>query len=224
MYAILHAASENGPDAYYRSAIAIFFAGFFDLFDGRIARLTKTQSEFGTQLDSLADVISFGAAPAVLIFKWALWPLGTLGLFIVFFYVACGAIRLARFNVMAAHSPSSNYFTGLPIPLAAALIVALVIAHFHIFGAEEMTRRIALSSTMIILGLLMVSTVPYWAFKNTHLGIKSIAIGVGIMLFIWLVSWRYPASVGLFNLISGYITAGLGRYVYLFFAKRLPSQ
>src|ERR1700691_857971 len=116
----------------YQAAVAIFFAMFFDGFDGRVARLTKTQSQFGVELDSLADVISFGVAPGVLAYRWALAPLGFLGIFIAFSFAACGALRLARFNVLAqraTHASASRFFIGLPIPLAAGILVSLVIAH-----------------------------------------------------------------------------------------------
>src|SRR5271154_2210062 len=89
------------PGRYYQAGLAILFAIFFDAFDGRVARLTKTQSEFGMQLDSLADVVSFGAAPALLLYKWTLQPLGFWGLFLAFLFTACGALRLARFNLLA---------------------------------------------------------------------------------------------------------------------------
>jgi len=96
--------------------VAIFFGSFFDAFDGRVARLTRTQSEFGVELDSLADVITFGVAPAILVYKWALAGIGTPGIAICSIYAACGAIRLARFNVLAhAESGTQRYFVGLPI-------------------------------------------------------------------------------------------------------------
>ena len=135
-YALTLCTGDATPEQLYRAAIAIFFAMFFDAFDGRVARMTKTQSDFGMELDSLADVVSFGAAPALLVFKWALAPLGTVGLVISFSFAACGALRLARFNVLAMRGDkgSSRFFVGLPIPLAAGAIVALVIAHHRVVG------------------------------------------------------------------------------------------
>src|SRR5271156_4013796 len=97
----LWAGGEERTGRFYQAALAILFAIFFDGFDGRVARLTKTQSEFGVQLDSLADLVSFGVAPALLLYKWALQPLGFWGLFLAFLFTACGALRLARFNVLA---------------------------------------------------------------------------------------------------------------------------
>ena len=117
-YALTLCAGEATPLQLYQAALAIFFAMFFDAFDGRVARMTKTQSDFGVQLDSLADVISFGAAPALLVYKWALAPLGFLGFFVSFAFAACGALRLARFNVLAQRGDkgSSRFFVGLPDP------------------------------------------------------------------------------------------------------------
>ena len=212
IYAILHSVTATNPEALYQSAIAIFLAGFFDMFDGRIARMTKTQSEFGVQLDSLADVISFGVAPAIVVFKWALWPLGTWGIFAAFFYAACGAIRLARFNVAAARETKSDgFFTGLPIPLAASTLIALIIAHFKLFGDLPVQRHMMVFSLMLLLGLLMVSTVPYWSFKDLRLDAKTATLLLILILMVGVVGIFYPASISLVLLLGGYIVAGLGR-------------
>src|SRR6516165_11402576 len=143
-YALTLCAGDATPLQLYQAALAIFFAMFFDAFDGRVARMTKTQSEFGVELDSLADVMSFGAAPALLVYKWALGPLGFIGFFLAFSFAACGALRLARFNVLAQRGEkgSSRFFVGLPIPLAAGTLVSIVIAHYREFGSttEPATR------------------------------------------------------------------------------------
>src|SRR5712672_4723599 len=132
VYSITLSAGEPTGDNFYRAAVAIFFGSFFDAFDGRVARLTQTQSEFGVELDSLADVVTFGVAPAILVYKWALYELGFLGMAIAAVYAACGAIRLARFNVLArSEAGVQRFFVGLPIPLAAGMLVSLVIALQH---------------------------------------------------------------------------------------------
>src|SRR5438874_3642518 len=129
VYSIMLSAGEATGDNFYRAAVAVFFGNFFDAFDGRVARLTKTQSDFGVELDSLADVITSGVAPAILVYKWALYGLGFAGILIAAVYASCGAIRLARFNVMAhAEGGVPRFFIGLPIPLAAGMLVSLVIA------------------------------------------------------------------------------------------------
>src|SRR5258708_7195074 len=129
VYSITLSAGEPTRDTFYRAAVAIFFGSFFDAFAGRVARLARTQSEFGVELDSLADVVTFGVAPAILVYKWALAGMGLFGIVICSIYAACGAIRLARFNVLAhAESGTPRYFVGLPIPLAAGMLGALVLA------------------------------------------------------------------------------------------------
>ncbi len=197
-------------DQMYRAAIAIFFGNFFDAFDGRVARMTKTQSEFGVELDSLADVITFGVAPAILVYKWALSGMGTLGMVICAIYAACGAIRLARFNVLA-HSETSvqRFFVGLPIPLAAGMVVSLVIA-LHQPGrpaADPVVTPIAV--LMVVLSFLMVSTIRYRTFKEAGLNPRTAlvflaVIGVGVF-----VALRGRPQLVLLVYFSFYILLGL---------------
>jgi CDP-diacylglycerol--serine O-phosphatidyltransferase len=178
-YAMTLCAGDPSPAQLNQAALAIFFAIFFDAFDGRVARMTKTQSDFGVQLDSLADVISFGAAPALLLYKWALAPLGFLGFFLSFAFAACGALRLARFNVLAQRGDkgSSRFFVGLPIPLAAGAVVALVIAHYRtVGGITDDSMRVAIATFVGLLSFLMVSTIRYRTFKDVHLSGRSLAI------------------------------------------------
>ncbi|HEY7724675.1 MAG TPA: CDP-diacylglycerol--serine O-phosphatidyltransferase, partial [Anaeromyxobacteraceae bacterium] len=172
-------AGDATPAQLNQAALAIFFAIFFDAFDGRVARMTRTQSDFGVQLDSLADVVSFGAAPALLVYKWALAPLGFAGLFLSFAFAACGALRLARFNVLAQRGEkgSSRFFVGLPIPLAAGAIVALVIAHHRAVGSiADQSIRVAIAGFVGLLSFLMVSTIRYRTFKDVHLSARSLAV------------------------------------------------
>jgi CDP-diacylglycerol--serine O-phosphatidyltransferase len=178
-YAMTLCAGEPSPAQLNQAALAIFFAIFFDAFDGRVARMTKTQSDFGVQLDSLADVISFGAAPALLVYKWALAPLGLAGFLLCFAFAACGALRLARFNVLAQRGDkgSSRFFVGLPIPLAAGAIVALMIAHYRVVGdSADDSIRVAIAVFIGLLAFLMVSTIRYRTFKDVHLSRKSLAV------------------------------------------------
>lgn len=179
-YALTLCCGDASPFHLYQAALAIFFGMFFDAFDGRVARLTKTQSDFGVELDSLADVISFGVAPAMLVYKWALSSLGFIGIFLSFAYAACGALRLARFNVIAQrshHGGSSRFFVGLPIPLAAGMIVAMVVAHHSTSG--EPVRSVAhvpVAIVVALLSVLMVSTVRYRTFKDLRLSTRSASI------------------------------------------------
>lgn len=216
MYAIWHGLTGNTPDTLYESAIAVFFAGFFDLFDGRVARLTKTQSEFGVQLDSLADVVSFGVAPALLVYKWALEPLDAVGFLGVFFYAACGAIRLARFNLMAARDKgASNYFTGLPIPLAASLLIASLIAHLKLFEGDAVKHPVWILGLVLGLGLLMVSTVPYWTFKNYKFNRQTLMLALVFVFAAWWFRLHFPTSLGIVGLLGIYILVGFTRFVAL---------
>ena len=198
---------------------------FFDAFDGRVARMTKTQSDFGVQLDSLADVISFGAAPALLVYKWALAPLGALGLFVSFAYAACGALRLARFNVLAARGDkgSAAFFVGLPIPLAAGTIVALVIAHFKQFGqATDAAERLPIAVVVGLLAFLMVSTVRYRTFKDAHVSPKSLTVFAFLALTGLAVGWITRASFVLVVYMAAYIAMGLVESLF-FHARRIPN-
>src|SRR5437660_2320569 len=178
LYSITLAAGEPTGDNFYRAAVAIFFGSFFDAFDGRVARLTRTQSDFGVELDSLADVISFGVAPAILVYKWALAGMGIGGFVICSIYAACGAIRLARFNVLAhAESGTQRYFVGLPIPLAAGMLVALVIALNNAQASvAESVGLWPIAVLVLVLAFLMVSTIPYRTFKDSGLKLRTLLI------------------------------------------------
>ena len=165
-YAIV--AAINGQ--FVPAVTAVFVAGLFDGLDGRVARMTNTQSEFGVQYDSLSDLISFGLAPALVVYMWALAGLreygnfiGKLGWLIAFLYTACAALRLARFNTQVGHS-DKRFFTGLASPAAAGTLVAFVWAmeNFSLVGGN--IRWIALALTLT-LGLLTVSRFPYYSFK-----------------------------------------------------------
>ncbi len=149
------------------AAALILVAGFFDGIDGKVARLTKTTTKFGVELDSLADVISFGVAPALLIYSWVLEPYGRLGWVSAFIFVTCGALRLARFNVQSVN-PDMKKFNGLPIPAAAGMLATTVvfIEYMEINPADY--RLVMLLGTLA-LAFLMVSTVKFHAFKDLTL-------------------------------------------------------
>lgn len=216
-YSMTLASGDATPDDLYRAALAIFFAIFFDMFDGRVARMTKTQSDFGVQLDSLADVVSFGAAPALLVYRWALAPLGFLGLFLSFSFAACGALRLARFNVLAARGDkaSHRFFVGLPIPLAAGALVSLVIAHFRQFGAATApATHVPIAVVVALLSFLMVSTVRYRTFKDLHLSKRSLAAFGGVVVAGVALALATRASFVLPAYMGAYILMGLFESVF----------
>jgi CDP-diacylglycerol--serine O-phosphatidyltransferase len=206
------------------AALAIFFAIFFDGFDGRVARLTKTQSDFGVELDSLADVISFGVAPALLVYKWALYPMGFLGVFLAFSFATCGALRLARFNVMSHRKVpgSSKFFTGLPIPLAAGMLISLVIAHHHT-GIVEVRGNPAVAVIVAVLSLLMVSTVRYRTFKDVRFSKKSAMVFFVVIAAGVAVATQMRAFV-LVAYFSAYLLLGLAEEIVFFKKRRAEAR
>ena len=157
----------QGVGLFETAAIAILVAGIFDGLDGRVARLTNTQSEFGAQYDSLADIVAFGVAPAVLVFSWSLSALGKLGWVAAFIYVAGTALRLARFNVQR-EATDSNYFVGLACPAAAFFLASAV---WSLVSHQIQGETVAFTMVMLtaVCGLLMVSSIPYPSFKNSDL-------------------------------------------------------
>jgi CDP-diacylglycerol--serine O-phosphatidyltransferase len=216
-YSMTLASGDASPEQLYRAALAIFFAIFFDMFDGRVARMTRTQSDFGVQLDSLADVISFGAAPALLVYKWALAPMGFMGLFLSFSFAACGALRLARFNVLAARGDkaSHRFFTGLPIPLAAGALVSVVIAHYRHYGAPtDPTTHVPIAIGVGLLSFLMVSTVRYRTFKETRLTPRSFATFGFVLAAGVVIGLATRASFVLLVYAGAYIVLGLVESIF----------
>ena len=153
---------------YVQAALFIIFANILDGVDGYAARLTKSTSQFGVELDSLADVVSFGLAPAILVYYWALVPWGNWGWLAACTYVVCGALRLARFNVQA-RGGAKSHFVGLPIPAAAEMIVSTVLLYYYLGGDGAPNKHITLLLVIYGLALLMVSGFPYFSLKNTDL-------------------------------------------------------
>ncbi|RKH46582.1 CDP-diacylglycerol--serine O-phosphatidyltransferase [Corallococcus sp. AB050B] len=213
-YAITLCSGEAEPVQLYQAALAILFAMFFDGFDGRVARLTKTQSDFGMQLDSLADVMSFGAAPALLVYKWALAPMGFWGLFISFAFMACGAMRLARFNVLAMRNPhggGGSFFVGLPIPLAAGVLVSLIISHHVATQGEALGdgARLPVAVAVGALSLLMVSTVRYRTFKDARPSRKTALVFMVMALAGAFIAQRFHPAWVLVTYFAAYLLMGL---------------
>ncbi len=150
------------------AAIAIFVAMVLDGVDGRVARLTNTETDFGAEFDSLADMVSFGLAPALVMYLWTLSSLGKIGWLVSFVYVVCAALRLARFNTQATHS-DKNYFQGLASPAAAAIVAGLIWngALIQQYLSMPTLQKVALVTTLFA-GLLMVSNVRYHSFKGIN--------------------------------------------------------
>jgi len=209
----------SGRGAYEFAAILIFVAAFLDGMDGRVARMTGTTSAFGEQLDSLADIVSFGVAPAFLVYHWGLTGFGRAGLLVSFLFVVCGASRLARFNVQI-HVVDKRWFVGLPIPSAAGALCGLIWA----VPSTELTdtlRGVFLGVTAV-LAFLMVSTFRYRSFKDLDMksrrGRLFFLLFAAILALIWWL--RQYALAGL--LVTYAASAPLVRLAGLF--RRRPKN
>jgi CDP-diacylglycerol--serine O-phosphatidyltransferase len=225
----LSAAGKSEADLYL-AALAICFGFFFDTFDGRVARLTKTQSELGRELDSLADVITFGAAPGLLVYKWGLTSFGRLGVLFAGLFVCAGALRLARFNVLsrreelAGQKKPGKYTLGLSIPPAASVLVMMVILS-HNAGQFRVISESATAAIVLVLSTLMVSRVRFRSFKDVRWNGKT----AGMLLLIAGVyaaivyTGLQRASIFLF-LVAAYIGLGLAEEVIFFKGRRAEAR
>ena len=204
-------ASAETPGDLAQAGVLILFAMVFDGIDGRVARLTKTQTEFGLHLDSLADVISFGVSPAFLMYQWGLKDLpGIWGELVCFTFVAAGACRLARFNVIATRNdgkPTDS--VGLTIPAGAGMLVSLVVAHVHAGGGFAEARP-PLAAVTLAISYLMVSNVPYPMFKRIRpqdpraLAAMAVVVASGVV-----ITQLLQASFILVALFGSYVALGL---------------
>lgn len=199
-FAIIY--SINGKFTW--AAYAIVVGAVFDQLDGRVARATNSTSRFGAEYDSLSDLVSFGLAPALLLFLWSLEPFGRVGWLACFFYVTCGALRLARFNVQSI-SVEKAYFQGLPIPMAAGIVASSVLA----FQDLEMdaTRSWALLAMTFLLGFVMVSNFRYRSFKDIDLKHRNPFEYLVAAVFIFAMVAIRPETT-LFVLFLTYATLG----------------
>lgn len=191
---------------YDNAAIAIFVAMIMDSLDGRIARWTNTQTAFGTQFDSLSDMVSFGIAPALVVYTWALIHVGKIGWLAAFIYTVGGALRLARFNVQTTKKVDKRYFRGLAIPAAAAIAASFtwVVEDYSLQGA---TINLVAAILMAVLGLLMVSNIPYRSFKDLELKGKVPFIVILLVVLMYVLISIDPPEI-LFILFSIYGLSG----------------
>lgn len=187
----------------------IVLAGVFDMLDGRIARMARATSSFGVEYDSLSDLISFGLAPAMLLYLSTLEGFGRVGIALSFFFVVCGALRLARFNVVSEKKPSKLFFQGLPIPISAGAIVTLWIFQSQTRLFDEQFFRWALICLSVVLPFLMVSTLPFPSFKELNWRSRATHwyLIIGVFVFIAVLM---RSGVSLFVLLYGYILCSLG--------------
>ncbi|MBI3367608.1 MAG: CDP-diacylglycerol--serine O-phosphatidyltransferase [Burkholderiales bacterium] len=198
------------------SAIGVFCAMVLDSLDGRVARMTHTQSAFGEQMDSLSDMVSFGAAPALIVYEWALKGIGKNGWIAAFVYCACAALRLARFNTNIG-VVDKRFFQGLPSPAAAALVAGFIYIMDDL-GFREGVRDIpwlvwTTFAVTLYAGLTMVTNVPFYSFKDLSLkrSVPFIVI-VAIALGIALINLHVPGM--LFALFVVYGLSGYAMYIY----------
>lgn len=211
---------------YQSSAIAILLACVFDMLDGRVARLTRTTSVFGVEYDSLSDLISFGAAPAILLYVWALHAFGRVGWLGAFLFMACGALRLARFNAFS-QTHSKNFFMGVPIPVAAGIIASFVIYQIEHSWLEEMPFKNFSLILCFGLGSLMVSTIPFPTFKQVEWKSKS-SFGILLLGMMSIILIAVEPTIALFWLSFSYVGSVLIwnflRVLKKLYTKRMSSR
>jgi len=208
-YAIISAINGN----FLNAAVAIIVAGIFDGLDGRVARMTKTTSTFGMEYDSLCDLVSFGVAPALLAYLWALEPYGRYGWLAAFLYLATTALRLARFNSLSLEKPSHD-FVGLPCPAAAGMIATTVLFSRYL-GATETVKHVSILILVYLLSYLMVSNFGYMSFKHPSAKTKkTFQVMVSMVLLLILVAAE--PQVTLFIIGAIYVLSGPFSAAYRF--------
>jgi CDP-diacylglycerol--serine O-phosphatidyltransferase len=230
-YAVV-ASLVGGADEFDRAAKAIGLAILFDSMDGRVARMTGTNTEFGVQLDSLADVCSFGIAPAVMAYAWGvrsmtditgppLRVLSELGWVCCLAFLVCCAWRLARFNVQGMAPGSSKFFVGMPTPAAAAVVASLV----HGFKEPLHDWRWAVAWFLMAAGLggLMTSTIRYYSFKDIPWTRKQPSLAIVLLCMVVALAWLYSEYV-LILLACTYAAAGVVLHVVRLLRHRLVSR
>jgi len=224
----------GAPDDFNRAAKAIGLAILFDSLDGRVARMTGTNTEFGVQFDSLADVVSFGVAPAILAYAWgirsvtamnpeALHQLGLFGWVCCLFFLICCAWRLARFNVKGMAPGGSKYFVGMPTPAAAGVIAAVVHALHRIGPLQDWRWSVAWLLMAAGLGGLMVSTIRYYSFKDLPWTRKQPAILILFLITLGAVIWAF-SEVVLVLLAGTYAVLGVTLHLVRFVRHRMVSR
>ncbi|MBI5178428.1 MAG: CDP-diacylglycerol--serine O-phosphatidyltransferase [Nitrospinae bacterium] len=218
-YALI--AAFNG--LYYNAAVAIILAALFDFLDGKVARLTNTTSQFGMEYDSLSDLMSFGIAPGFLVYSWALQPFGRIGWMAAFLYVICGALRLARFNTLAATGKASGRFVGLPIPAAAMVIASMIIMTKDLLLLEKLNPFI-LVGTVYVLAFLMVSNVRYFSAKQLDFHRRR-PFGILVFMVLSVYILAVIPELMLFIVAIGYAASGPVEWFWgLLHGKKEPAD
>lgn len=218
LFSGFYAIVQSMNNRFEYAAVAIFIAMVLDGLDGRVARMTHTQSEFGAEYDSLSDMVSFGVAPSLLMYEWAFRDLGKWGWFAAFIYCVCAALRLARFNTNI-DVVDKRYFQGLPSPAAAALVAGFVWVLLDIGYTGNELRWYAAALT-VFAGLSMVSNLRFYSFKDFNLRKSVPFIVIFLLAMFFVVISSYPPGV-LFLLFLAYSLSG---YVLWLLDLRKPKQ
>jgi len=192
-------------EKFFYAAVAILLACLFDILDGKVARLSGATSKFGVQYDSLADLVSFGIAPALLAFSWALRPYGKFGWLAAFLFVVCGALRLARFNVQSS-SGEVKYFKGLPIPAAASMIALTILLYLRLIETNWV-KDIVILVMIYVLAFLMVSSIRYLSFKELNLA-KRKPFSIFIFIILSMIVIVMEPTIVLFVSVIFYVFSG----------------
>ncbi len=194
------------------SAYLIILSAIFDMLDGRVARMTGAVSRFGVEYDSIADVVAFGAAPAFLVYVWALEPYGRLGIIASFLYLVCGALRLARFNVQV-YTVESKKFNGLPIPGAAMVIASVVLFYYELGGEGKTLKEYLILILVFCLAFLMISNIKYYSFKDLD-PIKRKPFSVLAVVILAMILIVAHHELFFFIIFFGYAVSGPALYIY----------
>lgn len=194
------------------SAYLIILSAIFDMLDGRVARMTGAVSRFGVEYDSIADVVAFGAAPAFLVYVWALEPYGRLGIIASFLYLVCGALRLARFNVQV-NTVESRKFNGLPIPGAAMVIASVVLFYYELGGEGKTLKEFLILFLVFCLAFLMISNIKYHSFKDLD-PIRRKPFSVLAIVILALILIVAHHELFFFIIFFGYAVSGPALYIY----------
>jgi CDP-diacylglycerol--serine O-phosphatidyltransferase len=220
LFAGFYAIVQGMNQRFDMAAIAIYVAMLLDGLDGRVARLTHTQSAFGAEYDSLADMVSFGAAPALVIYEWSLRGMGNLGWIAAFLYCACAALRLARFNTMLEVA-DKRWFQGLPSPAAAALVAGFVFI-VDDYAVPAATVRWWAFGVTLFAGLVMVSNLKYYSFKSINLkkSVPFVAVLSGVVVLALLA---YQPPLVLFAGFVAYAISGFVVSGWLLARRRRPA-
>ena len=206
---------------YQIAAWFILISAVFDALDGKVARLTGTTSRFGVEYDSLVDVVSFGVAPGLLMYSWALQSFGKFGWLAAFLYVVCGALRLARFNIQV-NTVESRRFVGLPIPAAAGMVASCVLLFYHLGGSGTI-RKVSIVLLIYVLAYLMVSNHSYHSFKDPEL-VKRQPFSFLVLAIIFIIVIVAEPEIMLFSMALLYTASGPISSVIKYFKRKTPED